>query len=279
MGLAGARLKKIRLEKGLSLEEVHKKTKIHMNILSAIEEDSLINVSAIYMKGFLKIYCNFLGVDPKGYIPDYKETKTEVGLRKIEGEQIGIDKTKIKASFIKNASSKIKAFRPSKEVVKIILIILSAIIAVMILFSLVKIVSASVSGFFAQRKAAALMKHKEPPKKIVKTQKPKVEAKPVVKEQGSVATKETKVATVSGIKLGILVRENCWISLKVDGKLLLQRVLEKGRMETWQAKEKIELSVGNAGVVELDVNGQHFTNLGRKGQSRKNIIITKDGLR
>ena len=53
----GARLKKIRLEKGISLEEVHKKTRIHLDLLKAIEEDSLINLSPVYTKGFLKIYC------------------------------------------------------------------------------------------------------------------------------------------------------------------------------------------------------------------------------
>ena len=38
---AGEKIKSARLQKGLSLEEVHKKTKIHLNILKAIEEDSL----------------------------------------------------------------------------------------------------------------------------------------------------------------------------------------------------------------------------------------------
>jgi cytoskeletal protein RodZ len=38
---AGARLKQLRLEKGISLEEVQKKTRIHLNVLRAIEGDSL----------------------------------------------------------------------------------------------------------------------------------------------------------------------------------------------------------------------------------------------
>src|SRR3989338_7892361 len=75
MESAGAKLKSARLQKGLSLEEAHKKTKIHLNILKAIEEDSLINFSPVYIKGFLKIYCKFLGVDPRDCMPDYKEQK------------------------------------------------------------------------------------------------------------------------------------------------------------------------------------------------------------
>ena len=70
----GEKLKKIRQTKGLSLEEVHKKTKIHINILKAIEGESLTNLSPIYLKGFLKIYCNFLGLDPKECSLEQKET-------------------------------------------------------------------------------------------------------------------------------------------------------------------------------------------------------------
>ena len=72
----GVRLKKVRLERGISLEEAHKKTKIHLDILKALEEDSVVNLNPIYVKGFLKIYCNFLKVDPREYITDYKETAT-----------------------------------------------------------------------------------------------------------------------------------------------------------------------------------------------------------
>ena len=67
MAHSGAELKKIRLEKGIRLEEIHKKTKIHINILKAIEGDSLTDLNPVYLRGFIKIYCNFLGLDPKDY--------------------------------------------------------------------------------------------------------------------------------------------------------------------------------------------------------------------
>ena len=54
METIGAKLKKIRLEKGLTLEEAHKQTKIHLNILKAIEDESLVNFNPVYIKGFLK---------------------------------------------------------------------------------------------------------------------------------------------------------------------------------------------------------------------------------
>ena len=84
----------------------------------------------------------------------------------------------------------------------------------------------------------------------------------------------------SVIRLGAYAREDCWILLKADGRVVFQNILKKGRSENWQADQKIEFSLGNAGVVDLEVNGKRMPVLGRRGQVIKNIVITKEeGLR
>jgi hypothetical protein len=59
---------------------------------------------------------------------------------------------------------------------------------------------------------------------------------------------------------------------------MFQNILKKGRSESWQATNKIELSLSNAQAVELEVNGKRISSLGRKAQALKNILITKEGL-
>lgn len=270
-----ARLKKIRQELGLSLEEVQKKTKIHLNILKAIEGDSLTSLSPVYLKGFLKIYCKFLGVDPRDYIPDYKETQTLVNPI-IANKDLSHKPVKLRALF-KTASVKLGFFKAtSKKIKTSFIFILITIFVALGLFNLGKFIS-------SKCRARHLATEKLPPPKLPKTESKEeqrqqksatgtVRPKPRVKEVMSL--KET----AAGIRLVIKARENCWVYLKADGKVVFQRVLEKGRSETWQAKNKIELSLGNAGAVELEVNGQLFSNLGRKGQVLKNILITKEGL-
>jgi hypothetical protein len=68
------------------------------------------------------------------------------------------------------------------------------------------------------------------------------------------------------------------MQVRVDGKVAFQNILKKSRAESWQAKERIVLSVANAGVVDLEVNGKLISNLGRRGQALKNITVTKEGL-
>jgi len=252
----GARLKKLRLEKGLSLEEVHKRTKIHLNILKSIEEDNLINFNPVYIRGFLKIYCNFLGVNPADFVPDYRETRTVV--------QLGNKKEKSpQVSFIKSASSKLGSFRPRIKL-KTILIIIAAIAGVFLLFKAGKWISS---------------RRHDSSKPVAAIQEKPVAAQPVSKAKSkSEKTKKAEPQLPSIIRLSIRARENCLVQLRADGKVLFHGILKKGRFESWQAKEKMELSLGNAGVVDLEVNGKLISSIGRKGQSIKNIQITKEGL-
>lgn len=291
MEFAAEKLKKIRLEKGLSLEEVQKKTKIHLNILKALEGDSLTDLSPIYLKSFLKIYCKFLGVDPKTFIQDYKEIQTYPAPEIFTQDS---SQPKKSATFLGDAALKLSAFRPAKKVrIAIVVIVILAIFSVG-LFSLGKFIAIKrrdraiqeqlLSSAINKKESRKLQKqHKTLPtaKSRLMAAKPSPKTAPSADKIQYTALNypEGKKVSVAGIRLGIRAHENCWVDLKADGKTLFHRVLEKGRFESWQAKEKIELSLGNAGGVELEVNGQRFPNLGRKGQALKGIVVTKEGLR
>jgi len=255
---AGCRLKKIRQERGLSLEDVQKKTKIHLNVLRAIEGDSISNLSPIYLKGFIKIYCGYLGLDAKDFIgPSGQPQKP--ALNATVGRPIGarIEKT---SSFIKDASIKLGTLKPLVSLKKIIIFVVIAVIFIFLGINLIKFVSSR-------------------PKRS-RLEKAKISM--LVSAPRAVATaSQAKINKdlTQGFTLGIFARGKSWISAKVDGKVVFHGVLARGRSETWQAKEKIELSLGDAGAVELQVNDQRFANLGRHGQSLKNVIINKEGLK
>jgi cytoskeletal protein RodZ len=269
---AGTRLKKIRKELGISLEEVQKRTKIHLNILKAIEGESLTNLSPVYLKGFLKIYCKFLGVDPGDYIDDYKESSYKVS----EKAASKIIQAKQDKPLPKATSIKLPSFRLSKKVIKIFIFIIIVIILWIILFNLGKTIYSKRKSYPKRRIQSAILAKQKGNKNVLKTEK----VKPVVlMPKPEIPQTIPQKEAVSGIRLGIRAHENCWISLKADGKLVFQRVLEKGRFQSWQAKNKMELSLANAQAVELEVNGQVFSNLGRKKQALKNILITKEGLK
>jgi len=247
----GARLKKIRLEKGISLEEAHKKTKIHLNILKALEEDSPISLNPVYIRGFLKIYCKFLGVDPADYITDYKEPSPKISpILKVEDKLAWTEKEISLKIFSLKIPIKIKS----------LIILISSILFVIFFFYL------GISISLKKQKSSLVTSPLE-----VKPALTKLEPKSQIPS----SLKPTPLKT---IRLTIAVKENCWIKVRVDGRLLAQRNFKKGTSETWEAKDKIELALSNASAVDLIVNDQHFSNLGKRGQVIRSILITKEGL-
>jgi len=255
---AGARLKKIRQERGLSLEDIQKKTKIHFNVLRAIEGDSISDLSPVYLKSFIKIYCNYLGLDPKEFTGETSQQHRPV-LNATIGRDIG-ERVEKRSSFMQDASLKLGAMRPTPVFKKIIIFTVLVLIFIFLAFNLVRFIS---SRFKRQPARSRVFIPAAAASKIAK-------AKPA---------KSIKKEIPQGFMLGLFARHKSWVSVKVDGRVVFHGVLAAGRSESWSAKEKIELSLGDAGAVEMQVNDQRFANLGRRGQPLKNIMINKEGLK
>lgn len=251
---AGERLKQLRLGRGITLEEVSKKTKIHVSVLKALEEGAVANFNPVYLKGFLKIYCGFLGVDPRDYLGQEKQAQP------VQRALAGTSQKQGLGSWLARIDPGVAAKIARAAVF---------LVCAWLLFIAGKAVSAKVA--FSWQRAKENRAHD------VSRQKAQVAA---AAPSGKTAAlpQAAKPASVSSVKLTVHVKENCWLQVKSDGKVVFQRVLMKGRSETWQAKERIELAVGNAGAVELHANDRFIPTIGKKGQSLKNIVITKEGL-
>jgi cytoskeletal protein RodZ len=70
----GRYLQSVRLEKGISLEEVSKETRIRMENLLLIEKEDHEHLPAqVFVKGFLRAYANAIGADDKEVIERYEK--------------------------------------------------------------------------------------------------------------------------------------------------------------------------------------------------------------
>jgi cytoskeletal protein RodZ len=78
--------------------------------------------------------------------------------------------------------------------------------------------------------------------------------------------------------LTMTAQADCWVELRADGETLVNRVLAQGESQTFEARGEIVLSVGNAGGLAIRVNDRPALPLGRSGEVRKNIVITRQNL-
>ncbi len=90
---------------------------------------------------------------------------------------------------------------------------------------------------------------------------------------------EPAVETTSRIKL--IAREASWIQVRDlnTNELILSKVLLKGHMYEVPGRPGLGLMTGNAGALDVSVDGDYVPPLGKLGQTRQNIILNADRLR
>jgi cytoskeleton protein RodZ len=84
--------------------------------------------------------------------------------------------------------------------------------------------------------------------------------------------------TPESLVLTITAQQSCWVQVDADGQTVINRVLSQGESETLEARGEIVLSVGNAGGLAFRVNDRPGVPLGKNGEVRRNIVITKQNL-
>jgi len=70
----------------------------------------------------------------------------------------------------------------------------------------------------------------------------------------------------TGIFLELVFVDTSWIQVTVDGVREFQGELEADTYRSWYGEERIELRIGNAGAVQVTVNGQSLGALGEVGE-------------
>jgi cytoskeleton protein RodZ len=68
------------------------------------------------------------------------------------------------------------------------------------------------------------------------------------------------------------------VAVLADGVKVMDRVMNGGEAQTITAKGEMVLSVGNAGGITFTLNGRPGVSLGREGEVRRNIVITRQSL-
>jgi len=82
----------------------------------------------------------------------------------------------------------------------------------------------------------------------------------------------------AGLVLQLRAEQACWVETQADGQIVLSRVLNAGETATVAAASEIVLDVGNAGGLSVSFNGQPGLPLGRNGEVRRNVRITRENL-
>ncbi|MEU6883599.1 RodZ domain-containing protein [Streptomyces sp. NPDC046712] len=228
----GRALQQGRIAAGLTVDEVSASTRVRIPIVHAIEEDDFSRCGGdVYARGHIRTLARAVGLDPASLIEQY------------DAEHGGRPAPTPAAPLFEAERIRPEPRRPNWTAAMV-----AAIVAVVgfVGFTMFNGTDATTSG-------GAVVGGPAPEKKTTSpTTKPAQTTKPAPTGSAIAAVPKDKVT----VKL-TAIDDKSWISAKAsDGKLLFDGLLLAGESKTFQDAERIDLILGNAGPIELFVNGK-----------------------
>ncbi|MBU2522338.1 MAG: DUF4115 domain-containing protein [Proteobacteria bacterium] len=231
----GHYLKSIRLEKGISLEEISNKTKIRVDNLLIIEKEDFDRLPAeVYVKGFLRAYAKTVGADE------------EEAVRRYESSGFALRKTDEYDAEPENFSSKF--WNP---------IVLSVgtlgIIALAVLIVSIFLEQTLFNGQVNQQIAGKNIQG---------------DSIKFPKDNASIERVENKAPAniTQKLLLSIITVEETWIKVSIDDLSVKEYSLHAGDRLELEAASGFNLIIGNATGVNLVLNGKPVKVEGKSGQ-------------
>ena len=271
----GKYLRDQRESKKISLREVSKNTRVREYILKAIEENQTdLLPAATYVKGFLLAYAKYLRLDPNDVLVRYE--------RALKGEP-AVPPSPQPARIKQKAS----ATPPSKPKQKILWNTKQT-------WVVVGVIVASFVIFFFFSPYSSLPPVEPLPEKSVE-EKPAVapappapatprvsEEKPVVEEKRSPAPSPPVAATTSvqekkPFSVVLKATEETWVSLQVDDQPEKEMTFKPRDGISVQAANRVRMKLGNAGGVDVALNGKPLGKFGKSGEV-VTLVFTPPGV-
>jgi len=283
MNSVGEVFKQVREAKGLTLEEVASKTRIHPEFLKALEEGNFAKLpDQVFAKGFVRAYARSLGMDEEDTIRRFGESAGAFYGRQGEQERLRLQQADDERR--RRANRKITV----------------AAVGVALL-GLVLLVSREQSAVFSPRpttepassKATAPVPTAKSSGGPVATQpggdsSAGTPPSPVAREE-SIPLKSTAIEPLAELPLERVPAEKpplvldlealelSWVVVQVDGASPHEALLRAGERIRWKGKDRFTLTLGNAGGVRVVFNGKPQGPFGPIGKVARDIVLKRGG--
>jgi len=283
----GERLERRRLERGLTLREVEEATKIRTRYLEGLEREDYTQLpDAVYVRGFLKTYADYLGLDGDVFAREMKEQRAPRRERQMDGyerprDREGRDSERpvLQPGGLAGTGRR----RISGATIATILVVL--LVLAVVIGALYRVGLGAGPG--DPETEAASGARNAPASKAATRDAPVGEAgsgeaavtAPASTEEASAggATEEAAtqrgVGTTTGslneeIRATVRVTEEgpSWISITTDGEVADEQIASVGYERTFTAADRFVIVSGNAGGLEVEINGQDIGSLGQYGE-------------
>jgi cytoskeletal protein RodZ len=265
----GRILEQKRKERGLSFEEVEQATKIRKRYLTGLErEDYTILPDAVYARGFLKTYANYLGLDGEALSQQLKSNRKPRRERGINysarPDDSDFEKPLITPSGLRGTQKR-------KVSTSALVTLLIAILVLLAIIGALYFVGRGVQVSKESNPASGENPPRQEQQNVADREKApeEGEAKEAAAESNAGGKPADAQRSVPPDVLQVLVnvRERpSWILIRTDGMAAYEQVAQPGFSRTFEAEQQLYIKSGDAGAVTVEINGQDAGTLGDAGE-------------
>jgi cytoskeletal protein RodZ len=265
----GGILKRCREYHGITLEEAEEATKIGANYLAALEEDQIGQFASLaYLKGFLRIYATYLGLNPDDMIRLYDRLYASG-----------------KSQDDPKNSAKVTADKPPRKKIPLQKLALPAVLLLLIL----------ITAAIINRSTAPPARQKQPPPATASTTAPAIQQSntsarksPPPRKPDDAAVEQTRgevqdpphsgsqkspAENPRGVIVRLKATQSGTVTVAIDSSSSQAFDLAVGDSIEWKADRLITLELSNSGGVEAELNGKPLKPFGPAG---KPAVVTLD---
>jgi cytoskeletal protein RodZ len=303
MESVGEFFRQVRETKGLTLDEVASKTRIHPDFLRALEEANFAKLpDQVFAKGFVRSYARSLGLDEEDAMRRFEESAGAFYSKQTELERLRVQQ--VADEQRRKANRKV--------------VIAAVAVAILGLILLLTREQSTVSTKRAappppDRPVVAPPQTLPPPAGLNPTEAPPPAGRPAEKSEsqpGGIGSEsrqaapgglpalpggesapaqiphtaaeplaglatEGDVARKSKLTLDLEAEELTWVVVQSDGASPHEALLRPGERVRWTASDRFTLTLGNAGGVRVELNGKPQGPFGPKGKVARDIVLKR----
>ncbi|WP_031514476.1 helix-turn-helix domain-containing protein [Desulfofalx alkaliphila] len=257
----GNRLRESRLAQGYSLEQVEEATKIRSKYIEALEnEEYHLLPGEVYVVAFMRNYAKYLGLDDEELVQQYRAQQSPP-TPEISQEDYTEKPKRRKRREIRRKPRKGKPRT------------LSYVIVASIIFL-------AVIAFAAMNSD--------------KSSKPDTAQQPGVGQEdrlpdtdigeqddndgldGNLPNEDPDQPQQVELVLSV-VEDRCWMNIEVDGQTEFSGIASAGEIKEFIGQERIYIELGNAGVVEVQLNGENLGTLAPRNHVYRTEFTVQQG--
>ena len=246
----GEELRRERLIREVSLDEISASTKISIRLLTALESSDVKKLPApVFTRGFIRAYSRHLGLDPDEMVNAYIA-------------DVAPDRDRDKGSSKRRGLKSL--FRGRRGTAGAIVICVTGVLLLLGLIVRPERRSTPVAAAHARPVASVSFKN------VAVSPGPA----PAIQDEAPRGCRRRSAPTATaGVSMILEFEQDSWTEVSADGARVFSGLIRRGSKHQFDAREGFRLTLGNAGGVRVTVDGRAMEPLGTAGQVVRDMPV------